>query len=156
MNTIPPLNPSLGFDDTFVNQYQAALVSEKNLWTHELPSQLPGTTVLGQADQALVRAFTLMNSFKNEIVRLAALVEKQDSPEARDKALGNLEMAKLKLETMHNILRIETARRFPQIWREKECVGVYLCEGWKVATIPINLYAEIAALAIMLPQPPNN
>jgi len=120
-----------------MNDFQLALISDKNTWTHPLCFPPPEATVVGVADTTIIRIFALLKSTIDEVEHLRLLVEKQDSPQARNKVVSKINIKKAHAQAIQAILSIEIANRFPHLW-ESGMKGYYgLCDGWKIIQIPI-------------------
>ena len=149
MNTAP----KVAVEHSFMNEFQMALIHESNVWTEQLFPALPGSTILGKADQSLIRIFNLVNKSYTELLRLQSLVEKQDNATARRKSIGKAMAAKTRATAIRSIAYIELGQRFPQIWENDNDIIIYLCEDWDVAMTTVNEHnvSTITAGGVLFP-----
>jgi|GEM_PF-6169719 hypothetical protein len=146
--------PDLSIEHSFMNQFQMALINEESAWKYPLPPMFPNSTILGKADQSLIRLLALMKKTHDETNRLFSLIENQDSPEARRKSTARFFAARTRFQAIFAILNIETGRRFPQLWEMEGSLMIYLCAGQNIALMPVGPdNAWILAHGDLMPPP---
>ncbi len=131
--------PSSAPPSSFMNDFQLALISDKNEWTHPLCPPPPGSVIIGVADITVIRMFNLLKTTIEETGRLQLLVEKQDSPEARKKVTQRIDLKRSHIRAMQAILGVEILIRFPHI-SDSDHTGYYaLCEDWNIVRLNVPI-----------------